>query len=268
MRNESIVGPRPFDVRDGLSAAGVATDVVIYREGEAIYFQGDIADNVVCILSGAVTLTVTNRAGRQAVVARLGVGGVCGEGGLAGQPVRVATATAVLPTTALVVGTEAMSRTLCADRALASGFLAHMLSRKLQGEEHLEGQPFDPCETRLARALLVLAGYGVPGESAHRVSGITSSSLAATIGTTRASVSATLRKFARLGFLSRGPAATVIHRSLLEGVLGDDAHPPAEVSGHEVRSPHVPAVDDKILPQSRPSLADQPSSPSGRITTR
>ena len=105
-------------------------------------------------------LSVVSKVGREAIVAMLGPGDFCGEGGLAGQPLRIATATALTPTTALVIGKAEMIRVLHAEHALSDRFIAHMLSRNIRIEEDLIDQLFNSSEKRLARALLLLARYG------------------------------------------------------------------------------------------------------------
>jgi CRP-like cAMP-binding protein len=199
----------------------VAKKVVAYRRSETIFSQGDAADSVIYIQKGGVKLVAVSQAGREAVVAMLGPGDFCGEGVLAGQIVRTATATALTPTTALVIGKAAMSRMLHAEHALSDRFIAHMLSRNVRIEEDLLDQLFNSNEKRLARALLQLARFGTHDRPHRVLPGLSHASLADMIGTTRSRVHDLLKKFTRLGFIEAGAAGIIINRSLLTVVLHD-----------------------------------------------
>jgi len=149
-----------FDVRQFLSSAGVATSVVEYRRAETIYAQGDATTKVFYIQAGGVRLSVINRGGKEAVIAMLGAGDFFGEGGLAGQPVRMATAKAITRTTLLSIEKTEMARVLHEEHEFSDRFIAHMLSRSIKSEEDLVDQLFNSSEKRLARTLLLLARYG------------------------------------------------------------------------------------------------------------
>lgn len=212
---------RAFDAQAFLDSAGVARKVVTYRRSAHLFSQGEEADSVMYIQKGGVKLSVVSTLGREAIVAMLGPGDFCGEGGLAGQPLRVATATALTPTTALVIGMAEMRRVLRAEHALSDRFIAHMLSRNIRIEEDLILQLFNSSEKRLARALLLLANYGkhmAPDRVLPRVS---QAALAEMVGTTRSRVNVFLAKFKRLGFVADGPAGLTINPSLLTVVLHD-----------------------------------------------
>lgn len=212
---------RAFDAQAFLDSAGVARKVVTYRRSAHLFSQGEDADSVMYIQKGGVKLSVVSEAGREAIVAMLGPGDFCGEGGLAGQPLRVATATALTTTTALVIGMAEMRRVLRAEHALSDRFIAHMLSRNIRIEEDLIHQLFNSSEKRLARALLLLANYGkhvAPDRVLPRVS---QAALAEMVGTTRSRVNVFLAKFKRLGFVADGPAGLTINPSLLTVVLHD-----------------------------------------------
>lgn len=210
-----------FDAQAFLDSAGAARRVVTYRRSEAIFSQGGRADSVIYIQQGGVKLSVVSSTGREAIVAMLGPGDFCGEGGLAGQPFRMATATALTPTTALVIGMAEMRRVLRAQHALSDLFISHMLSRNIRIEEDLIDQLFNSSEKRLARALLLLARYGTR-DAPHRVlPRMSPAKLADMAGTTRSRVTVFLNKFRRLGFIEGGPAALTINKSLLSVVLHD-----------------------------------------------
>lgn len=216
-----MTGRSTFDAQAFLDSAGVAREIVAYRRSETIFSQGDPGDSVIYIQNGGVKLSAVSPAGREAIVAMLGPGDFCGEGGLAGQSVRKATATALTPTTALVIGKAEMTRVLHAEHALSDRFIAYMLSRNIRIEEDLLDQLFNSNEKRLARFLLRLARFGTQ-EKPHRVlATVSQSALAEAVGTTRERVDVLLKKFARLGFIEDGPAGITVNNSLLSVVLLD-----------------------------------------------
>src|SRR3984957_8594810 len=149
-----------FNAQTFLDSAGVARRIVEYRRSQKIYSQGDPTNNVLYIQKGAIKLSVVNEVGKEAVVAMLGPGDFFGEGGLAGQTARMGTATAIIPTTLLVIEKQEMIRVLHAEHAFSVRFLAYMLSRNIRVEEDLVDQLFNSSEKRLARTLLLLAQYG------------------------------------------------------------------------------------------------------------
>jgi len=212
---------RAFDAQAFLDSAGVARKVVTYRRSAHLFSQGEDADSVMYIQKGGVKLTVVSKLGREAIVAMLGPGDFCGEGGLAGQPLRVATATALTPTTALVIGMAEMRRVLRAEHALSDRFIAHMLGRNIRIEEDLIHQFFSSSEKRLARALLRLARYGTHSAADRVVPRLSQAALARMVGTTRTRVSEFMKKFTRLGFIEDSSNGFTINPSLLTVVLHD-----------------------------------------------
>lgn len=210
-----------FDAQAFLDSAGAAREVVTFRRSETLFSQGDDADTVLYLQRGGVKLSVVSKAGREAIVAMLGPGDFLGEGGLAGQAFRMATATALTPTTALVIRKTEMIRVLRAEHALSDRFIAYMLTRNIRIEEDLIDQLFNSSEKRLARTLLLLARYGQQ-ERPHRIlPAISQASLAEMVGTTRSRVNVFLKKFEHLGFIKDGPTGLIIHSSLLTVVLHD-----------------------------------------------
>src|SRR5436189_5482012 len=149
-----------FDAEAFLDTAGIARKIVAYGRGAVIFTQGDPCRHVLYIQKGDVKLSVLSKAGREAVVAILGAGEFFGEGCLAGQPVRMATATATTDSTILLVDKDQMVRLLHSQHALSDRFIAHMLARNIRIEEDLVDQLFNSSEKRLARTLLLLARYG------------------------------------------------------------------------------------------------------------
>ena len=214
-------GTGTFDAQAFLDSAGAAREVVTYRRSEAIFSQGDTGDSVFYIQTGGVKLSVVSATGREAIVAMLGPGDFFGEGGLAGQSVRKATATALTPTTALVIGKAEMMRVLRAEHELSDGFIAYMISRNIRMEEDLLDQLFTSTEKGLARALLLLARYGTKDKPDRILPGLSQATLASSIGATPARVRAVLEKFTRLKFIDESPAGITINASLLSVVLHD-----------------------------------------------
>ena len=201
--------------------AGVARAIVAYRRSETIFSQGDVGDTVFYIQKGGVRLSAVSKAGREAVVALLRAGDFVGEGCLAGQSVRMATATAMTPTTGLVIDKNEMFRVLHAEHALSDRFIEYMLSRNMRIEEDLIDQLFNSSEKRLARTLLLLARYGQQDKPQRILPKISQARLAEMVGTTRSHVSAFMNKFKRMGFIEDGRAGLTINNSLLNVVLHD-----------------------------------------------
>jgi len=211
-----------FDVRNYLDSAGVDKTVTRYGRGQSVFRQGDVSDHVMYVQLGSVKLSTVSSAGREAVVAVLGRGDFFGEGCLAGQPVRMTSATAIGSTAILRVTKGAMVRLLRQQHAMSDRFIGHMLARNIRIEEDLVDQLFNSSEKRVARALLLLAGYGQAGKPARVVPKVSPETLAEMAGTTRSRVNFLLKKFKTLGFITYDAATTLtIDRSLLSVVLQD-----------------------------------------------
>jgi CRP/FNR family transcriptional regulator, cyclic AMP receptor protein len=209
-----------FDVQTFLESAGLARKIVKFEADESIFTQGDPCDHVFYIQAGDVKLSVQSKAGREAVVAMLRAGEFFGEGCLAGQPVRMGTATATSPSSILLVDKQRMVRLLHAKHALSDRFIAHMLARNIRIEEDLIDQLFNSSEKRLARTLLLLARYGKPDKPVRAVPPISQATLAEMVGTTRSRVNFFMKKFQRLGFIDYTDGLKV-NNSLLTVVLHD-----------------------------------------------
>jgi CRP-like cAMP-binding protein len=204
----------------GFEWAGVNTQCVEHRPKALIFTRGDPATSVMYVKSGAVRLSVVSHAGKEAVVAVLDAGHFFGEGCLAGQTLRMATATAMVASTILVIEKGEMERQLRRQPALADQFLAHMLTRNIRIEEDLIDQLFNSSEKRLARTLLLLARYG-QAEPSHRVlPELSQELLAEMVGTTRSRVNFFMNKFRKLGFIEYN-GGLKINNSLLSVVLHD-----------------------------------------------
>jgi CRP/FNR family cyclic AMP-dependent transcriptional regulator len=217
---------RRFDTQAFLSSSGLARKVEDYRPAAPIYAQGDRSDTVFYIQQGSVKLSVLSRTGKEAVVGVLGAGEFFGEGALAGQPVRLATATALTASKILVVRKQQMIRLLHQQHALSDRFIAHMLARNIRLEEDLVDQLFNASEKRLARTLLLLARYGKPHGPQRVLPKISQEVLAEMVGTTRSRVNFFMNKFRKLGFIDYNGVLKV-HDALMSVVLHD---PPA--AGH------------------------------------
>jgi len=209
-----------FNAQAFLDSAGVDRRIVEYRRGDVVFTQGDPCDHVLYIQQGTVKLSVLSRAGREAVVAMLGVGEFFGEGCLAGQALRMGTATATTDCTILLVDKRQMVRLLHKQHALSDRFIAHMLARNIRIEEDLVDQLFNSSEKRLARTLLLLARYGKHDKPVRAVPPISQETLAEMIGTTRSRVNFFMKKFQRLGFIDYTDGLKV-NNSLLTVVLHD-----------------------------------------------
>jgi len=146
----------PFDAHAFLESAGAAKTIVQYARGEAIYKQGDPCEHVMYIQSGAVKLSVLSESGKEAVIAMLDAGDFFGEGCLAGQPVRMGSATAAVRSTVLRIAKAKMVQLLHKQAAMSDRFIAHMLARNIRFEQDLVDQLFNSSEKRLARTLLLL----------------------------------------------------------------------------------------------------------------
>jgi CRP/FNR family cyclic AMP-dependent transcriptional regulator len=208
----------PFDAQAFLDSAGVERRIVEFRRAEPIYSQGDSCDAVLYIQVGNVKLSVLSKTGREAVVALLGPGEFFGEGCLAGQPVRMGSATALSRTTILFVDKEAMISLLHKQHTLSDRFIAHMLARNIRIEEDLVDQLFNSSEKRLARTLLLLARYGKHDQAIRDVPPVSQETLAEMIGTTRSRVNFFMKKFERLGFITY-KSGLKVNNSLLTVVL-------------------------------------------------
>jgi CRP/FNR family cyclic AMP-dependent transcriptional regulator len=207
-----------FDAETFLGSAGVARKVVEYRQSEKIYSQGDSTKHVMYIQKGGVKLSVVNEAGKEAVIAILGPGNFFGEGGMAGQSVRMGTATAITATSLLVIEKQEMIRVLHEERAFSDRFTAYMLTRNIRIEEDLIDQLFNSSEKRLARTLLLLARYGVEDQPKKMLPKVSQEMLAEMVGTTRSRVNYFMNKFRKLGFI-RYNGGLHINTSLLSVVL-------------------------------------------------
>jgi CRP/FNR family cyclic AMP-dependent transcriptional regulator len=209
-----------FSAQNFLESAGVARKVAEFQKKQTIFSQGDVCRDVLYIQKGGVRLSVVNETGKEAVVAVLGPGDFFGEGCLAGQPIRIGTATAIAPTTALVIEKKEMIRVLHDEHEFSDRFITYMLSRNIRIEEDLIDQLFNSSEKRLARTLLLLARYGKQDKPQRVLPKVSQETLAEMVGTTRSRVNFFMNKFRKLGFIKYN-GGLQINTSLLSVVLHD-----------------------------------------------
>jgi CRP-like cAMP-binding protein len=209
---------RAFHAQAFLDNAGVARKVREFKKAEVIYSQGDGAESVNYLQAGGVKLTVISESGKEAVVAILGPGDFFGEGCLAGQPVRMGTATAVTTGTVLVIEKREMFKVLHEQHEFSDRFINFMLARNIRIEEDLIDQLFNSSEKRLARTLLLLARYGKDDKPHGVLPNISQETLAEIVGTTRSRVNFFMNKFRKLGFIKYN-GDLQINTSLLSVVL-------------------------------------------------
>src|SRR6267143_4135731 len=207
-----------FDPQAFLDTAGVARKIAEFRRGESIYSQGEAAESVMYVQKGGVKFSVVNGSGKEAVVAMFGPNDFFGEGCMAGQSVRMGTATAITPTTILVIDKNELLRVLHAEHELSDYFITYMLSHNIRVEEDLIDQLFNSSEKRLARTLLLLARYGKLEHPDRILAKVSQETLAKMIGTTRSRVNFFMNKFRKLGFIEYN-GKIKINKSLLTVVL-------------------------------------------------
>jgi CRP/FNR family cyclic AMP-dependent transcriptional regulator len=207
-----------FDPQVFLDTAGVSRKIAEYRRSESIYTQGDAAHSVMYVQKGGVKLSVVNGSGKEAVVAMFGPSDFFGEGCMAGQTIRMGTATAITPTTVLVIEKNELLRVLHSQHELSDHFIRYMLAHNIRVEEDLVDQLFNSSEKRLARTLLLLARYGKQDQPDRSLPKVSQETLAEMIGTTRSRVNFFMNKFRKLGFIEYNGKIKV-NKSLLTVVL-------------------------------------------------
>jgi CRP-like cAMP-binding protein len=209
-----------FSAKEFLDSAGVARRVAKFGKNETVFSQGDPAQNVMYIQDGSVRLSVVNKVGKEAVVAVLRPGDFFGEGCLAGQPIRIGTATAMKSATLLVIEKKEMTRVLHVEHAFSDRFISFMLARNIRIEEDLIDQLFNSSEKRLARTLLLLSRYGKDDAPQAVLPKVSQEMLAEMVGTTRSRVNFFMNKFKKMGFIKYN-GGLQINSSLMSVVLHD-----------------------------------------------
>ena len=209
-----------FDTKAFLAVPGVGRTVWPYEKSTVIFSQGDPAHSLLYLQKGKVKVAVLSKGGKEAVIALLGDGDFFGEGCLAGQPLRISTATAITDCSIMRLEKSTVIEMLHKEPAFSELLLAYTLTRTIRIEEDLVDQLFNSSEKRLARALLLLANFGKEGKPELVIPTISQELLAEMIGTTRSRVSFFMNKFRRLGFIKYNGTLEV-HSSLLNVVLHD-----------------------------------------------
>jgi CRP-like cAMP-binding protein len=211
---------RDFDPHAFLATIGEGRKIVLFSKKQAIFGQGDPADAVFYIQTGKVRLAVVSKVGKEATIGIIGEGDFFGEGSLAGQALRMGSATAMTDCAVLRIDKKAMMQALHREHEFSDLFVAHLLSRNIRYEEDLVDQLFNSSEKRLARILLLLARFGKEGTPETVIPKISQEMLAEMIGTTRSRVSFFMNRFRELGFIHYNGGLEV-HSSLLNVVLHD-----------------------------------------------
>ena len=210
-----------FDPRKFLATIGQGRRVVAISQKQTIFAQGDAADAIFYIQAGKVRLTVVSKIGKEATLGILSEGQFFGEGSLAGQSLRMGSATAMTECELLCIDKKAMMEALHREQTLSDLFVGYLLARNIRYEEDLVDQLFNSSEKRLARLLLLLAHFGKEGVPETVIPKISQGTLAEMIGTTRSRVSFFMNRFRDLGFLDYGASGLQVHSSLLNVVLHD-----------------------------------------------
>ena len=214
---------RPFNVKVFLNTIDGGRTVVKYRKDQKIFSQSEPADSVFFIRQGKVKISVVSEHGKEAVTALHGSGDFFGEGCLSGQPIRLATASAIMESVVVRVEKASMAQVLREQPKFSAMFMAFLLARNARVEEDLIDQLFNSSEKRLARLLLLMANFGKDGKPEPVIAKISQETLAEMVGTTRSRVSTFMNKFRKLGFIKYNGDLQV-NNSLLNVVLHDNPH--------------------------------------------
>lgn len=219
-KTKKMAKAKTFDIRAFLSEPGEGRATASYRKGDPIFAQGDAADSLFYIQKGKVKLSVVSKSGKEAVIALLNAGDFFGEGCLALQSLRIASASALSDVSVLRLEKGTTVRVLHDEPAFAETFLAYVLSRTMRIEADLVDQLFNSSEKRLARTLLLLAHFAKEDKPEHVIAKISQETLAEMVGTTRSRVNFFMNKFRRLGFIKYNGGMEV-NSSLLTVILHD-----------------------------------------------
>ena len=211
---------RDFDPHAFLATIGEGRKSVLFQRKQRIFAQGDAADAVFYIQTGKVKLSVVSKIGKEATIGILSDGDFFGEGSLAGQALRIGSATAMTDCAVLRIDKKAMMDALHREHEFSDLFVAYLLARNIRYEEDLVDQLFNSSEKRLARVLLLLARFGKEDKPETVVPKISQEMLAEMVGTTRSRVSFFMNRFRKFGFIHYNGGLQV-HSSLLQVVLHD-----------------------------------------------
>lgn len=210
-----------FDPWEFLATIGEGRRFVLFPRKQTVFSQGDAADAVFYIQTGKVRLTVVSKTGKEATIGILGEREFFGEGLLAGQSLRMESASAMTDCAVLRIEKKAMMEALHREHAFSDLFVAYLLARSIRYEEDLVDQLFNSSEKRLARVLLLLAHFGKEGKPETVIPNMSQEVLAEMIGTTRSRVSFFMNRFRKLGFVNYDKDGLQVHSSLLTVILHD-----------------------------------------------
>src|SRR5579871_6816185 len=191
-----------FDPQAFLATIGEGRKIQIFPKKQAIYTQGDLADAIFYIQRGKVRLTVVSKSGKEATIGILNEGDFFGEGSLAGQSLRMGSASALTSCEILRINKKAMMEALHREHTFSDLFVSYLLARNIRYEEDLVDQLFNSSEKRLARVLLLLARFGKDGVPETVIPKISQETLAEMVGTTRSRVNFFMNRFRKLGFIN------------------------------------------------------------------
>jgi CRP/FNR family cyclic AMP-dependent transcriptional regulator len=220
-RNIAVKKTPEFDCHVLLATIRESRKVVLFTKKQRIFGQRDAADTVFYVQAGKVRLTVVSKTGKEATICILGEGDFLGEGALAGQLLRMASATAMTDCELLQIDKKAMMLALRRENTFSDLFVRYLLTRNIRYEEDLVDQLFNSSEKRLARVLLLLAHFGKEGVPESVIPKISQKNLAEMVGTTRSRVCFFMNRFRKSGFVDYGGDGLQIHSSLLDVVLQD-----------------------------------------------
>ena len=211
-----------FDTKTFLSTIDGGRKIAVFPAKQAIFVQGDSSVAVFYIQKGKVRLTVVSKTGKEAILGILNEGDFFGEGCLAGQHLRLFSATAMTDCSVMRIDKRSMMEVLHREHAFSDMFVAYLLTRNIRYEEDLVDQLFNSSEKRLARMLLLLAHFGKDGRPESVIPKISQETLAEMVGTTRSRVSFFMNRFRKLGFIDYHAGDELqVHSSLLNVVLHD-----------------------------------------------
>jgi CRP-like cAMP-binding protein len=212
-----------FNSQAFLSTIGKGRDMVSFQKKQTIFAQGDATDGLFFVQTGKVQLSVVSEAGKEATLAILSEGDFFGEGGLAGQLLRMSSASALTDCVLLHVERKAMMLAMSREPKLSATFVKYLLKRNIRYQDDLVDQLFNSSEKRLARVLLLMAQFGKEGVSEMSVPRLSQETLAEMVGTTRSRVSFFMNRFRKMGFINYDVGDNLhVHSSLLNVVLHDD----------------------------------------------
>jgi CRP/FNR family transcriptional regulator, cyclic AMP receptor protein len=212
-----------FDPVAFLSSGGAGRQMLSFQKKDAIFTQGDSTDGLFFIQRGKVRLSVVSERGKEATLAILGERDFFGESGLAGQLLRMSSATAITDCILLHIEKKAMMLAMSLEPKLSAMFVKYLLKRNMRYQDDLVDQLFNSSEKRLARVLLLMAHFGKKGVSEMSVPRLSQETLAEMVGTTRSRVSFFMNRFRKLGFIKYDVGDNLhVHSSLLNVVLHDD----------------------------------------------